>query len=238
MSLSESDVAGWWDTQEGSGTSVADSKSLHDGTVSGATWTTGGPTNLPTMLDYDGNNDILDFNWNPNQAPGTACAWFIADSTTGSPFEVIFGEGNGGGGGGFDIFIEGNALKGRVRYTSIGDQTVQWTTGSGFSSGTLYFVALRWPDGTGDLEMFVDNVSVDTDPVSNSVSGGSVDLTVGSNQALSREFAGKIGQTVLLNKLASDAEIAEIWNGGAGITYDSLFGGGPGVSFIPKLSTS
>ena len=59
MAIVESDVLGWWDFEEGSGTSVADEISTSPTNmdlVATPTWVTGGPTNLANGIDLNGSS--------------------------------------------------------------------------------------------------------------------------------------------------------------------------------------
>lgn len=233
MAITDSDIVGWWDIEEGSGSTVDDEVGTNNGTITGATWTTGGPTNLANGLDFDGVNDILDFNFNPNTTDGCIAVWFKATNNTASPSELIFGEGGLGGGGGADIFVSPTGLRGRVRMGGV-DRDVTWTSGAGFSTATLYLAILNWADGaSGSLELFANDSSKAT--LSGSLgtqNGGSVDLAAGNNPALSRDFDGQIYQCILFNRNLNSSERADLYNSGDGTTYSQLLGGS---TFTPKV---
>ena len=52
-------LVGWWELDEGEGQTAYDSAGSNDGTIYGATWTTG---KLGGALEFDGNGDYIEVN--------------------------------------------------------------------------------------------------------------------------------------------------------------------------------
>lgn len=210
MAIIESDVVSWYDMDEGSGATLNDKKSTNDGTIANATWTTGGPTNLPDGLDFNGVNATVDFNFDPALDTGTAIVWVESDAVAST--QVIFGHGNLGGR--FDIFTESSSMKGRVRYT--GDVTAAFAA----ANSTLYFVAFTWSSSSATgVELYKDGTSQDTATGTGSPNTMARDLYMGSNQGANSWFNGRVYQAAVFNRILTSTEISTLYNSGAGQTY-------------------
>jgi hypothetical protein len=221
MALITSDVLGWWDCQEGTGSTTADKSSgAHNATLAAsATWTTGGPTNLPNGINFaaDGVNSKVTVPFDYDLSAGAAGVWFKA--TTLSTSVIV---GNGGVGGEFDIFIETSTLKSRTRYTS--DRTIVSSTTP--STGTVYFVLYNFASGA--MELFLNASSVGTNTNTGTISDTNDQF--GWGQRLNGGdllYSGKIFGVMLFNRVLTGAEITALYNSGAGQTYAQAFPAAP-----------
>jgi len=66
-------LIGWWKLDESSGTTAYDSAGSNDGTIHGATWTTG---KFGQALDFDGDNDYVDLGHH-NYGPDIGFTWSV-----------------------------------------------------------------------------------------------------------------------------------------------------------------
>lgn len=227
MAIAYSDVYRAWDMEEGTGSSLTDETGNNNGTINGATWTTGGPTNLNNGLDFNGSSHYVSFGFNPNQSTLSVEIWATIDvaSTTG----VLLGHGNLGGGGQFDVFTESSALKGRTRYSTSGD-----TTDSVASISTATLLHIVYTYDSSEVEIWVDGSSDGAVSASGSIGTGSQTLNMGSVGAGSSSFYnGKIWCARLYNRVLTSDEIAFLYNSGAGVAYADLEGG---ATFKPIVS--
>ncbi|MCV0371707.1 LamG-like jellyroll fold domain-containing protein [Filomicrobium sp.] len=223
--IAVSDILGWWDVDEGSGTTIGDKvSSPHDGTAAGTSWVTDGPAAIPNGLDFvPANNSWVDFGHNYDPPAGTVCSWvridnFSPDGVAGS----IIGEGNGGGD--FDLNTTStSSIFGRTRIGG-SDRTV---TVAGLSTGQLYFMAYGWDttDTVSEIELWVDGASVDANSGAwGSQALSSSNLTSGrrSSGVAQRELDGQVYQYLLFNRKLTLAEIQDLHNGGAGATFEMM----------------
>lgn len=228
MALVAGDVLGWWNCQEGSGSTTADqSGNSHIGTLGAtATWTTGGPTNIPNGILFAGvlssSNVTVAFDYDVTQ--GALGVWFNV-SALGTT--VIAGNGNLGGE--FDLFFESGSLKSRSRYTS--DQTI--TSSTTPSTGTTYFVLYNFV--SGGMELFLNASSVGTNANTGTLNDTGDNFVWGQRTDGSLLLTGKIFEVMLLNRTLTGAEITALYNAGAGQTYAQAIGGTPAIQTIRNL---
>jgi len=74
----------------------------------------------------------------------------------------------------------------------------------------------------------VDNGTADTTAHTSGVFQSSENFHIGSLPDFSQTHKGEIDSVSYWSKLTSDAEDTELWNGGAGLDYESFGGGGGG----------
>lgn len=217
MALSASDVMGWWDFEEGSGTTVADETGSFDCSLANSPlWVTDGPSNLPKGVDFNGTNQYGEVSNDYDPSEGALCVWMKTDTT--ADFRVVAGNGNGGGEA--DIFFFGGLLYGRSRFGT-GDDQVTTT----ISVSTLYHVV--WAFKSGDMALYVNGSLVGTNTATGTLVDNNNNLFFARRSgSASAYYNGKLYQVVLLNRRPSTAEVGEMYNSGAGITYSGLFGGG------------
>ena len=222
MTIVKADIEGWWDMDEGSGSSVADSKESGgtNGTITGANWVTGGPTNLPDGLNFDTATEKVVVAKDFDLPDGTLVVWVESDASTGTVQSIA---GNGNGGGNFDLAIVDTTTdyRGRTRFT--GDTTVLSNT---LTYGVKNHVAYTWTDdGTPEVNLTVDG-SAETPVTGTGTTTTNDDNFVWgqrTNETDTLCLDGKIYQVILFNRVLTNTEINDLYNTGAGITYDGLF---------------
>lgn len=203
--------------EEGTGSSLTDETGNNNGTINGATWTTGGPTNLNNGLDFNGSSHYVSFGFNPNQSTLSVEIWATIDddSVTG----VLLGHGTLGGGGQFDVFTEGGSTKGRTRYATSGDTTDTFAS----SNATLYHFVYTYD--ASEVELWVNGSSDGAVAATGTIGTGSQTLNMGSRGAGTGSFYnGKIWCARLYNRVLTSEEIAFLYNSGAGVAYANLEG--------------
>lgn len=221
MAIALTDLQGWWDFSDGSGSTVTDQTGSNNGTSANSpTWVSDGPSNIPNGLDFvAASSQFVDFNVNFNDSSGSASVWFRPDDVTTS--SIVFGDGNGGGGGDFDIAIISSEVRTITRFNSSGDEIIT----SSISNDTLYHVVYTWSDP--NLSLYVNNGSALTNNTgTGGITGGTDQLhaaTRTSETALF--FDGTIYQCILFNKVLNSSEVSTLYNSGSGISYSGLFGG-------------
>lgn len=234
MAISPSDVSGWWDFQEGTGTTSADlSGNSHIATL-GATagWGTGGPANLPNGVTLPGllatskivvSNDF-------DQSTGCACFWY----TTTSVADALL-MGNGNAGGEFDVFMIGATtnLLSRTRYTTDRDISSSTTV----TTATRYFVTYNFV--SGGMQLFINASSVGTNTNTGTISDSGKNLVWGqdSDELGGDLLKGSIFQGILFNRVLTGTEITALYNGGSGQTYAQAFAPATTATYFPSLLT-
>jgi hypothetical protein len=218
-----SDIVGWWDYQEGSGTSLVDEVGGSNGTASATSWVATGPTNLPNGLDFvPASNSYVDYGFNPSLANGTVCAWVRMDATTGT-YQTVVGAGNYGGD--FELTIDASEFAGGWTRVGGADRTV-WDP-TPLTAGTLYFLAYSWTTSAAtDLQKLWKNGSLvqSASGTWGTISLVSTNLCSGRRTTASAtlEFDGKIYQVMLFNRELTTAEILQLYNSGAGATFSQF----------------
>ena len=226
--LQETDVVDWYDLETASGsTAVTEKTGGVNGSIVGATWVTGGPTNISNGLNFTPSGQYVEVANDYDLSAGTMFVWCIIDNFLAEGNnDFIFDFGAGGGEGTIATLSAGTVFS-RTRFG--GDTTV---TASGLSVGTTYLFVHTWDQadngGNGQVELFLNGVSQGTANGSGTIVDQNHNLVAGRRAGLNdRYFDGKIFQMGLLNRRITSTEVAEIFNSGDGITYSALFGSSP-----------
>lgn len=222
--IAASDIVGWWDFDEGAGTSLADkSGNGHTATAFSTTWAGDGPGNNPLGLNFvPANNTYVNYGFDPFYADGTALVWFGLDDTVSS--QLLFGKGNFGGD--WDIWANSGVVHARSRVGGTDRDAVGVTA---LTTGTPFFAAYSWTSSTSSdaINLYV-NGALDKSAGGNWGSLNNTSLNIVSGRRTptdaSYELSGRIYQAALFGRVLSAAEIATIYNNGAGGRYqDFLF---------------
>lgn len=227
------DVVLWYDIDEGTGTTLDNKEgtAAFDGTISGAAWSTGGPTNLDDVLDFvRADNDSISLNNTLNELVGSAndftfSIWLKKDDSTndsqniindwgGSPNRSVLFRYMGGASNAMEFYISdnGTASELQLSYTDADITNYQHWTISRTGNNTEYCL---------------NGSSVDTNTGAFTLPASATDILIGTRPGGGDSFDGKVAQFIVLSKAISCTEAADIYNGGDGITYDSFFGGAP-----------
>jgi alpha-L-fucosidase len=207
-----SGLAGYWKFNETSGTTAADSSGNNNtGTVSGATWTTGGKNG--GALSFDGINDFVSVNnssslsltqftvamWvNLTNLPAANSYYALAvkGADMAENYELLVGYPNAGG----------------IHFP------VKWTDGnrSGDSSSTQ-LAAGNWNhvvltyDGAS-AKVYINSVLDTTKTYNKTPLANTGQLIIGNESAMSRYLKGKLDEVRIYNRALSQQEITNLYN--------------------------
>lgn len=237
MAIVESDVVLWYDIDEGSGTSLDNKEGTasFDGTVGGsAAWTTGGPTNLPDVLDLDtgGSAEYITLNNTLNELVGTAndfsFSFWIKHDTLVNGARIM----NDWGGSGSRALLFRSMSDGDLEFFVSDNGTASELqinyTGGASTSVFEHYVLTRSGNNT---ELFKNGSSVATNTGSFTLVDSGQDITIGNSPLLNdNNLDAKIAQIIWLNKAIDSTEAASLYDSGDGATYSQFFGGGGVVS--------
>ena len=207
-------------------TNANDLVGSNNGTVSGATLTTGSGGIMGEAYDLDGVNDTItygsNFKFNYNE-PFSHSFWVNPDNVTSG---VLFSDLDSGTGfRGFEVRIESGKL--RVFFVNnFGSNAIDATTASSIlSTGTYQHVVITY-DGSGTaagFTVYVDNVSYNFTSVSQdtlsatTVSG--VTFRVGARVSATY-YNGKIDEWGVYSKAVTGLEVSDLYNSGSGLPYN------------------
>jgi hypothetical protein len=208
-----------WKLDEGSGTIAYDSAGTNNGTIYGATWTTG---QIDAALSFDGINDYVDVGNNSSLKPPlpvTFSAWIKLSSLDRAQIIMTLdNQSYGYYGIWFDVMIPGNKL--HISYGdggSPGPQNRRTKDGmTALSTSTWYHVAAV-VRGPVDMDLYVNGVN-DGGPYSGTCSSlvysASGHSFIGGNPGFtSSYFDGTIDDVRVYNRALSAEEVRELYLG-------------------------
>jgi len=225
--VKEEGLVGYWNCDEGSGTTVHDgTPNHHDGTIYGATWTTNGASG--NALQFDGNNDYVsvpdDNAWAFGSNDFTIALWDNFDEpghgTVGSPGDIFIGNDEGGGqrnkwffslGGGFLCFhINGPSFpQGGLFFPQVPFSPVvgQWYQLAITRSGSTYTIFVNGGVGGSAVE-------------THAVPNANAPLTIGEAEGAGFVH-GRLDEVRIYNRALSEAEIESLYCGRSYIPRDA-----------------
>lgn len=223
--ITTSDVMGWWDFQDGSGSTVTDkiTTSPTNGVISNATWITGGPTNLPAGVNCDGTNDYVTIpkDYDFATSNGAIAIWYKINVAPTSGQQMTLTD-IGSGGGEMTTYIQNFTgdkwLRGLTRYTS--DRTIDSSTRPGLAVNQFTVYNFQ----SGNMSLYLNTTNVGTNVNTGSIVDQNYNLFIcrlasGSGY----DFNGKIHQVILFNRPIDSTEVSSLFNSGAGKTYAQYF---------------
>jgi uncharacterized protein (DUF362 family) len=212
----DANTMAYWRFAEGAGAAVADeTTNNNDGTITGATWTTGG--RLAYGLDFDGVNDFVEVpaSTSLNAAgPMTVEAWIRPSGTPLAYSEIVDKEGSSGG----YSFILNNDR--RINFY-VGDGT-DWAfaVSTTLLQDDVWYYVVGVADGSA-LRVYVNGVAEGTPtaqglPASTAGVNLRIGRMVGTGQ---RWFNGTIDEVRISNRALTPEEIAADYGLGDGRYY-------------------
>jgi hypothetical protein len=219
-------LVGWWNLDEGSGTSAADSSGNgNTGTLNGGpTWTTSGKIN--GALTFNGTTQYVDV---PDAASlqlaasFTVSAWVkLSALPAAGNYGAILQKDNTSGSTNYVLAIDNGSINTSSMgwtfdYNSTGTSDDRYATYlTTPNTGVWYHVAAVYDSVAQTETLYLNGVQVAT----NSVAGlppehdGGNDLSLGSRGAGSEFFPGTIDDARVYNRALGAGEIAHIYNGG------------------------
>jgi hypothetical protein len=232
MALTDSLIA-FWELEEASGSRLDSHGSNHLTDNNTVTQTTGKVGNCGQFTAA--NNESLSIADNADLSTGdinyTICAWVMLDSKT--TFRMIankFGD------------TQGTNQEYSLRYTSSSDRfellvrsaaassSVESSTLGSPATGTWYFI-VAWHDADNDLlGISVNAGAADiASPYTSGSINGTAPFEIGNASAFGLPMDGRIDQVGFWKRVLTSQERADLYNGGAGLSYAAMSGGGGGV---------
>jgi len=211
---------------EGSGTIAKDSSGYgNDGTIYGATWTTGVSGKA---LSFDGVNDYVDC--------GNDESLDITDAVTIAAWVNPANSGQGGYGrivdkldssadrNGYDFTVKSGTPQLRVKFHTGDAGIVLESTDDSVNKNEWTHVAVTYDKdaGSNNLKIYInglqDNQGADTDAIPTS----SVNLRIGNSQSWARAFDGIIDEVRIYNRALTESEIRALYEQGGDTTPSNL----------------
>jgi hypothetical protein len=150
------DLVSYWAFDEGEGTIAHDSHGINDGTINGATWTTG---RFGNALHFDGVNDYVAGSTSPfnfADTTFTAAAWFKTTSIN----QVIISEGGGSAGWFLGMSPDG-AIRVMLKETSHAYNAYTADTVNTYNDGQWHHVAAVITTSTASASLNHADIYVD-----------------------------------------------------------------------------
>jgi hypothetical protein len=201
---------GWWKFDEGSGTTAHDSEGDNDGTIYGATWTTG---QLDGALDFDGVNDYVSLSGQlPDMNSLTISAWVYY---TGTNIGVIFMDATCDGGNDLVFDMKGDSIG--IRADKSGASLSYeggWAVGGLNLANSWHH--LVWSMSPVQSKIYVDGALVATKNVpGKNIGYHAANPTIGKwwDQCGSKNyFKGKIDNLMIFDRALSAGQVEQIYN--------------------------
>jgi hypothetical protein len=234
-----SGLISYWAFDEGSGDTAYDLVSSNDGTVSGATWTSG---QINGAMDFDGSSDYVNIGQPAslaNMGSGTIILWFkpaITITNSLGTWMVLFNKNESGAGLEGDTVVAIHPV-GRLKLDIINDSDTQFQIFSDndyWPAGVWQHVAATWDNSTGAIRMYVNGIEQEEklDNFTGLAMGVSRDVVIGGNSEKDASwFNGVIDEVAVLDRALSAVEVEQVYSLGLSIT-DSNFG----PLFVDELS--
>jgi hypothetical protein len=213
LGASTTGLVGYWNFDEGSGNVAHDtSGNGNDGTITGATWTTGKVGS--GALSFDGNGDVVVANSATSALRGksafTISLWASATSYPQDKSALGIST-NGTGTTGFNIYpfdaFQGNGI--RLRFNGL---NMINNNSENLADGNFHHFVYVSRSAT-DHEVFVDNVSAGTSSEPETLDSSLNQFNIGAwNNSATQSFSGKIDEVRVYDRALSAQEIADIYN--------------------------
>jgi len=209
------DIVSYWKMDEVTGVMV-DSLGISDATNNGATYNTAGI--IGATQYFDGANDNMTIPYNAAYSPTiglTINTWIYRNST--SPVDFVFSSWNGAteNNKDYELALEGSKLIFQTGDPGATNKIIGTTT---ITPETWHMVTGRW-NGT-HIDVYVDGVRDQlTSPAVTAIYYGTTDLAIGSRVGGYGKFNGSIDEIGFWNRSLNQADITELYNGGAGLPY-------------------
>jgi peptidoglycan hydrolase-like protein with peptidoglycan-binding domain len=199
-----SGLVGYWNFDEGSGTTASDaSGNGNSGTINGAAWTTG---KVGGALSFDGSSSVTI----PNSSsinisgPFTFSVWINSRNSTDS--QIFLGK------NAYDKYVVINPNYGGYVTTLFGQQLD--TTPGGVPLNT--WTHLVFVGDTNSQKLYVNGVLASSDSsVGSSFSSSNSSLVLGRNVAGGYPFTGMLDELRIFNRALTSQEVANLYSDGA-----------------------
>jgi hypothetical protein len=214
---------GWWKFDEGSGSIAYDSAGDNDGTIYGATWTTG---QINGALSFDGVNDYVDCGSDSSLNVGglsssySVSAWFKTVATT---QKLIVSKKASADTGLMPIFLDINgAVEGQVRFAvrdSDGIFRAIETSASTYNDGNWHHAVGIRDTNADEIKIIIDgnNITSEQDLTDSSMAvNAPFYIGVMNNPGMTAYFDGTIDDVRVYDRALSAEEIFQLYREGLG----------------------
>ncbi|MHC4159547.1 MAG: LamG-like jellyroll fold domain-containing protein, partial [Planctomycetota bacterium] len=209
---------GWWKFDEGSGGTAYDSAGDNDGTITGASWTSGKIGSY--ALDFDGSGDYVAISNEPNFDFGsdtdfTVCAWIKTTATTDRRRIVNKCESGHEPYTGFSFYMDPPGIV-KFRLKDNADVVIVETTTS-VNDGFWHFVT-GVADRDGNIKIYQNGSPEDSDSLA-LVDNINNDIPVAIGRSMDyngQYFDGIIDDVRIYDRALSDTEIQQLFAEGLG----------------------
>jgi len=163
---------------------------------------------------------------------GTVNCWINAETLNNS--SAIIDTQNPSGGASSGWYFQGRA-DGDMQF-GFGNGTNQINAGAGsLTTATYYMVTAKWD--TSRKEIYINAVSEAASETDETLTAGAANITVGRHATLAADhFDGIMDECGIWSRALSDAEITELYNGGAGLSHPFTAAAAPKVPDIITIS--
>ncbi len=202
-SAADPDLVSWWRFDEGSGSTAYDSAGSNNGTITGATWTTG---KYEDGLDFDGSGDYVNITNGETIGTGakTICAWIYPESLAGLYYGRILENGK-------CLFLI-NGDYHRLQFSSNANNAYLTPTNSLTIDTWHHVCAVR--DSSGVANVYINGtISGTPNQASGTPVAGTTNLYIGNRQAGDRSFNGIIDDVRIYDRALSETEIQAVMQG-------------------------
>jgi len=210
----DSSAVAMWHFDEGSGTTAYDeTDNDNDGTINGATWTTG---KYGKALSFDGVDDYISILPDPSlTVPNkmTIGAWVKPIGLGGYQAIMTRNFGAGGPGGShYGFRFQGTTLDGGISDTDYRF----WVAGMGsFSNGNWYHIILTFDESKNHYEIYSNGNTLSSGPLTpisyNEITGN---LNIGRDNRNMDYFNGIIDEVTIYDRALSALEVKDIYENG------------------------
>ena len=206
-----------WKLDDGSGVLATDSEGGHDGTVTGAAWTTG---HLGGALDFNGASDQVLVADDPAlslTSEFTLMGWINADTL--SAHQLVFNKGLTGNNQNYWLGTVGDEITFGF-YT--GGYREFNTTAENLSTGQWYHIAATFDDAADDVRVYLDGTEVLADTTTYSPTANGEALQIGKSQQ-GEHWNGRLDDLRIYDRVLGASEIADIAAPGGGCIFRDQF---------------
>lgn len=210
----ESDIEAWYDFKTGSGTTLIDETGNYDGTFQGTpTWDgTNVPSNLTGSIDFDGSSDWIESGDIDLTSAISMCSWVYNDvSTAGST--ILSKRDNSFYS--WEMSMSTNLNNAGMKINNNANIDKEAT-----SDNVLYFVCGTY--GGGTINFYINAVNNGGgSSYAAAISTNDVNVAIGRRSFIGAEayFNGRMSQAIIFNRVITQTEITDLYNGGAGKTW-------------------
>lgn len=221
-------LVGEWHLDSGSGSTAVDlSSSGNDGTINGATWTSG---RHGQALSFDGSNDYVDVSSSTLKLHEfTVSAWIYRESESSWDSILTSDDGNGNR----NWFFGGNSGDPCIHYMvdDQGDSNEGINCGGSIPLNDWTHVVATHSGYDGTMKLYVDGSLAATHDFTGAVKRTST-ASIGANKDGSKwAFDGKIDEVMVFSRDISAQEVQNLYNGAGSRT-----GGSSGNAWVEKNS--